>query len=241
MNLSGGTFNNAGVLNIGALNVSLADGGTATLGGIGAVNLTGTGGLTKTTAGSAGATLTIDGGKVLTKGNGTFTEMGYGFNNTAGAAATVALANGSSIVNAGTWTLSYANVSAGAATAPVSISNSGTLTTGTTAGNWGGLGTAGSINVGLTNTGIVNGTVGTLTLNGMGAYTHSGTFNTANGRCDQLCGGHAHLHCHIRAGRFRHPDRRSGHGEYAHHAAARSRRASLAGFPSAHCPSPATW
>jgi len=46
------------------------------------------------------------------------------------------------------------------------MSNSGTLTTGITAGNWGGFGTAGSVNVSLTNTGIVNPTVGTLTLAG---------------------------------------------------------------------------
>ena len=111
--LSNGTLNNADVLNIGTLTASPTYNGTVTLGGAGAVNLTGVG--TANAAGhscgmgcysAVGGTLTIDGGKVLTNtATGSFEESGFMIFGPV----TVALANGSSIVNAGTWTLGSGN------------------------------------------------------------------------------------------------------------------------------------
>ena len=73
LNLSGGTLSNTGVLNIGSLNVNLAGGAGATLGGAGAINLSGVGGETVTTSVCCWptSTLTIDGGKTLTNSTAT--------------------------------------------------------------------------------------------------------------------------------------------------------------------------
>jgi hypothetical protein len=190
LSMTAGALNNAGVLNIGSLNVNLPDAGAATLGGIGAINLTGVGGLTKTTGYYNSPVLTIDGGKVLTNLLGaSFTETGYGpLTNSAGSVVTLALANGSSIVNAGNWTLSNGQVNAGATTTVVGFSNTGTLVTGAGPNVWG-TGTGGSINVGLSNSGTVNAAVGTLTLNGTGSYTHTGVFNTAAGAAISFTAG----------------------------------------------------
>ena len=183
--LTGGTLSNAGTLNIGSLNVNLQDGWGATLGGTGAVNLTGTGGLTKINCCWSGATLTVDGGKVLTNTvSGSFTESGFG--TPAGISATVALSGGSSIVNAGTWTLNGGQVVAGAGQygnyANGGFSNTGTLGSGTaTINDWGGFANGGALGVALTNTGRHDG-------QGVG-FMEDGSMVVVNGGVDLVDAG----------------------------------------------------
>lgn len=185
VSLTGGTLNNIGVLNIVSLTANPTYGGVATLGGTGAVNLTG---VSSANSGyyynggsyAASGTLTIDGGKVLTNtAAGNFTASGWRIFGPV----TISLANGSRIVNEGTWKLGSANINWGAGTAAVTgFTNTGTLIVGKTTLNWyGNYGMGGTVNVSLVNAGTVNVTAGTLTLAGAGTYTHSGVFNIATG------------------------------------------------------------
>ena len=109
MTLSGGTFSNTGVLNIGSLNIA-PNNVNVVLGGAGAVNLSGTGNYTSPAWCCWGSdTFTLDNGKVLTN-NGTFNQNGNG-----GSWAVIALSNGASIVNSasGVWNLNGAQINTG--------------------------------------------------------------------------------------------------------------------------------
>ncbi len=200
LNMTGGTLSNAAALDIATLNMTSPFQAAATgrLSGAGAVNLTGASNITATEALTVASGLTVDGaGKVLTN-SGTLTLAGNAWTaNDASAAAFITLANGASLVNSGTLNMNGAAINAGAVSNG-GFSNLGTITTGTGGSltryyylGWqSAVGTAnpkgGSINVGFSNSGTVNGNAGTLTLGG--SNTSSGAFNLATGSALTLSG-----------------------------------------------------